>query len=70
MKKQVKDCTIEELEQWFIKKEGYLVPKIEIHWYEVSFYDSDYNIKFDMLSVESMMTGPWDVALFLTQKSR
>lgn len=55
MKKQVKDCTIEELEQWFTKEEGYLVPKIEIHWYEVSFYDSDYNIKFVLLKDEEII---------------
>ena len=54
MKKQIKNCTIEELEQWFIAKEGYLVPKIEIHWYEVSFYDSDYNIKFVLLKDEEI----------------
>lgn len=42
------------------------------HFEDKEFYPAthDYNIKFDMLSVESMMTGPWDVALFLTQKSR
>lgn len=54
MKNKVKDCTITELEDWFRKETGYTVPKIEIHWYEVSFYDSNYNIKFVLLKDEEI----------------
>lgn len=54
MKKKVKDCTIAELEDWFRKETGYTVPKIEIHWYEVCFFDNNYDRKFVLLKDEEI----------------
>lgn len=38
MKKKVKDCTIEELEQHFIKKFNLKPSHIDIYWYDVRFF--------------------------------
>ena len=54
MKKKVKDCTIEELEQWYRKETGYTVPKMKILWYEVCFYNDEGNIQFVLLKEEEI----------------
>lgn len=54
LRKKVKDCTIEELENWFRKQTGYTTPKIEIHWYEICFFDSNYDRKFILLKEEEI----------------
>lgn len=38
MKKKVKDCTIEELEQHFIQKFNIKPSHIDIYWYDVRFF--------------------------------
>ena len=38
MKKKVKDCTIEELEQHFIQKFNIKPSHIDIFWYDVRFF--------------------------------
>ena len=37
MKKKVKDLTIEELEQYYTNKTGYIPDHIDIYWYDVRF---------------------------------
>lgn len=41
MKKKVEDCTIKELEKWFIKKHKFIPSHIKIGWYDVIFYSVD-----------------------------
>lgn len=36
-KKKVKNCTISELEKWFIKKYGYIPNHTDVYWYDVRF---------------------------------
>lgn len=50
IKKKVKDCTIEELHEWFSNKYGFLYSHIDAYWYYVAFYtveDDIFNKKND-----------------------
>ena len=44
MKKKVKDCTIEELEQHFIQKFNIKPSHIDIFWYDVRFFTVENDI--------------------------
>lgn len=38
MKKKVRDCTVDELEKYFIKKFNLKPSHIDIYWYDVRFF--------------------------------
>lgn len=61
-KKKVEDCSVKELEKYYIQKAGYVPNHIEIYWYDVRFmkyssktskYEVDfYLLKSDEIEVE------------------
>lgn len=38
VKKKVKDCTLQELKDWFSSKYGYLYSHMNTYWYYIAFY--------------------------------
>ena len=44
IKKQVKECTLQELQEWFSVECGCQYSHIDIYWYYVAFYTVDDDI--------------------------
>lgn len=47
MLKKVSECTIEELEKYYINKTGYIPEHIDIYWYDVRFMKFNVEIRKD-----------------------
>ena len=50
MLKKVSECSIEELEKYYIQKTGFIPDHIDIYWYDVRFMK--FNSKSDKNEVE------------------